>query len=328
MFHPLEIAVLVPCFNEEAAIGTVIRSFSEALPTATIYVYDNNSTDRTSEIAREEGAIVRTERLQGKGNVVRRMFADIDADIYVLVDGDDTYHAPSAPALVQTLIDEAADMVNGVRKHGETKEAYRFGHLAGNRMFTWMVSSIFGSNIDDMLSGYRVFSRRFVKSFPALSSGFEIETELTVHGLELGMPMVSVNTPYRDRSEGSESKLNTISDGVRILFTIVRLLVRERPLRFYGGVFLALAALSVGIAVPIFITYVETGLVPRFPSAILSSAVMLLAFLSLTAGLILDTVTHGRRESRRLAYLQIEGVDSRVRSASRGPSDPPPNPST
>ena len=204
MFPNIEIAVLVPCFNEEASIETVVRSFREALPGATVYVYDNNSTDSTIQIARAAGAVVRSESLQGKGNVVRRMFADVEADIYLMVDGDATYHAPSAPILVQTLIDEAADMVTGVRDHGDETGAYRFGHVFGNRMLTKMVVWIFGEQVEDMLSGYRAFSRRFVKSFPALSAGFEIETELTVHALELAMPMTSVITPYRDRPDGSD----------------------------------------------------------------------------------------------------------------------------
>ncbi len=324
MFDELEIAVLVPCYNEEAAVGAVVRDFRAALPGATVYVYDNNSTDRTTDIARSEGAVVRNERLQGKGNVVRRMFADIDADVYVMVDGDGTYDASSAPKLVQVLLDQAADMVNAVREAGEDDEAYRFGHVFGNRMLTGMVARIFGDQVEDMLSGYRAFSRRFVKSFPALSSGFEIETELTVHGLELGLPVAEVHAPYRDRPAGSSSKLNTVRDGLRILVAIVRLFMRERPLRVYGAVCVGLAAVSIGLAIPLFVTYAETGLVPRFPSAILSSAIMLLAFLSLTAGLILDTVTHGRRESRRLAYLQIPGLDSRRLESERPPAESPP----
>jgi hypothetical protein len=240
------------------------------------------------------------------------MFADVEADIYLMVDGDATYHAPSAPKLVQTLIDEAADIVTAVRDHGDETGAYRFGHVFGNRILTKMVAWIFGEQVEDMLSGYRAFSRRFVKSFPALSSGFEIETELAVHGLELAMPMSSVTTPYRDRPDGSASKLHTIRDGFRIFFTILRLYIRERPLRFYGALFVLMALLSIGLAIPLFITFAQTGLVPRFPSAILASAVMLLGFLSLTAGVILDTVTHGRLESRRLAYLQMRAVDSQT----------------
>ena len=307
----LSIAVLVPCYNEEAAIGKVVRDFRAALPEAVVYVYDNNSKDRTMEVAREAGAVVRSEPLQGKGNVVRRMFADIEADVYLMVDGDDTYEAAAAHRLIDAMALHGADMVNAIRIT-DIEKAYRPGHVLGNRMLTGMVAWIFGDRVDDMLSGYRVFSRRFVKSFPVLSSGFEIETELTVHALELAMPMSQAETAYKDRPEGSESKLKTFRDGFRILGTIVALLQRERPLRFYGGLCVALATLSVGLAVPLFITYFETGLVPRFPTAILCSAIMLAAFLSLTAGLVLDTVTHGRREVKRLAYLAEPSVHARL----------------
>jgi len=295
---------LVPCYNEETAIGTVVRSFRQSLPTAAIYVYDNNSSDRTIAVAEAAGAIVRSEPLQGKGNVVRRMFADIEADVYVLVDGDDTYDADSAPALVQRLLTDRVDMVNGARVT-DIKAAYRPGHRFGNLMLTSIVAKIFGDRIKDMLSGYRVFSRRFVKSFPALSSGFEIETELTVHALELEMPVAEVETPYKDRPAGSVSKLRTFRDGLRILFTILVLVKEERPLSFFSAVFAFFAVLSVILIEPVLMTYLQTGLVPRFPTAILSMGIMLMGFLSLTCGVILDTVTRSRKEMRRFQYLRI-----------------------
>lgn len=307
---PLQIAVLVPCYNEATAIAKVVTDFREALPQAVVYVYDNNSTDGTAEIARSAGAVVRTERLQGKGNVVRRMFADIEADIYLMVDGDDTYHAPSAPLLVAALRREGVDLVNGVRASTAT-EAYRPGHVLGNRALTGMVAILFGDRVQDMLSGYRVFSRRFVKSFPALSAGFEIETELTVHALELRMAIAHVQTPYKERPPGSVSKLRTFRDGWRILGTIVRLLQRERPLAFYGAIGAVLAITSILLAIPLLLTWLQTGLVPRFPTAILCTGMMVLASLSWTAGLVLDTVTHHRREARRLAYLAIPGLFAR-----------------
>ena len=300
----LSIAVLVPCLNEEAAIGTVVDDFRRALPSATIYVYDNGSTDRTIEVARAHGAVVRSEPLRGKGNVVRRMFADVEADVFVLVDGDATYPAASAPELIERLLVEQLDMVNASRVT-LIKEAYRPGHRFGNAMLTGMVAKIFGNRFSDILSGYRVFSRRFVKSFPALSTGFEIETELTVHALELRMPIAEVATPYKDRPAGSASKLNTIRDGVRILKTIIKLSKQERPLWFFGLIFGLLSLASVGLAVPVLITYSETGLVPRLPTAVLSTGIMLIAFLSLLCGLVLDTVTRGRQEMKRLHYLQI-----------------------
>ena len=299
-----QIAVLVPCFNEAVAIGQVVRDFRAALPQATVYVYDNNSTDNTSAEAVKAGAIVRNESLQGKGNVVRRMFADIEADIYVLVDGDDTYDAEAAPELIRLLEGNLLDMVNAARIT-DIKAAYRAGHRFGNRILTTMVQSIFGKRIGDLLSGYRVFSRRFAKSFPALSSGFEIETELTVHALELRMPIAEVITRYKDRPEGSVSKLRTFRDGFRILKTIAILLKEERPLQFFSWMFAVLASISVLLVWPIVSEYLRTGLVPRFPTAILATGVMLLAFHSLFSGLVLDTVTHGRREMKRMAYLAI-----------------------
>lgn len=302
------IAVLIPCFNEEASVGKVVQDFRAALPQATVYVYDNNSTDRTRELARAAGAVVRSEPLQGKGNVVRRMFADIEADVYVLVDGDDTYDAPSAPMLVRHLLAESLDMVNAARTVATAREAaaaFRPGHRFGNAMLTGLVAAIFGSRIKDMLSGYRIFSRRFVKSFPALASGFEIETELTVHALELRMPIDEVPTRFKDRPEGSVSKLSTIRDGIRILRTIVILVKEERPLPFFSLIFALLALTSMGLAWPLVVTFMETGLVPRLPTAILATGLMLLSFLSLACGLILDTVTRGRQEIKRMRYLSI-----------------------
>jgi glycosyltransferase involved in cell wall biosynthesis len=300
----LEIAVLIPCYNEEASISSVVRDFRATLPGATIYVYDNNSKDRTVELALEAGALVRTEPLQGKGNVVRRMFADIEADVYVLVDGDDTYHAPSAPLLISKLVNEQLDMVNGARVT-EIVAAYRPGHRFGNMMLTGIVGKIFGNRVADMLSGYRVFSRRFVKSFPALSGGFEIETELTVHALELRMPMSDVDTPYKDRPPGSASKLRTYYDGFRILKLILVLVKEERPLQFFSLMSAAMAFIAIVLAWPVLMTFLHTGLVPRLPTAVLSTGLMLLAFLSLTCGLILETVTRGRREIKRMQYLRI-----------------------
>ncbi len=296
------IAVLIPCYNEGATIARVAEDFRSALPEATIFVYDNNSRDETAERARAAGAIVRRERLQGKGHVVRRMFADIEADIYVMVDGDATYEAAAAPRLIERLRREGLDMVVGSRVEHQ-REAYRPGHRLGNRLLTGTVAWLFGQPLDDMLSGYRVFSRRFAKTFPALAGGFEIETELTVHALELNMAVAEEPTAYGARPEGSVSKLSTYRDGLRILWMILRLFKNERPLTFFSILFALLAALSVGLAVPIIITWLETGLVPRFPTAILSTGLMLLAFLSLACGFILDTVTHGRRETKRLAYL-------------------------
>ena len=302
--------MLLPCYNEDAAIAQTIAGFRAALPDATIYVYDNNSRDRTVEIARAAGAIVRTERIQGKGAVVRRMFADVDADVYVMADGDATYDAASAPALVERLIDEQLDMVVGSRVH-EAVEAYRRGHQFGNAMLTGMLARLFGRSFSDILSGYRVFSRRFVKSFPVLSVGFEIETEISVHALELKMPVAEVSTPYFARPEGSASKLSTYRDGWRILVTIVTLYRIERPLWFFGALGGLLALAGVLLALPLAITYARTGLVPRVPTAILVTGLMIIATLAVFAGLILDTVVRGRREVRRLAYLTYPAPSSR-----------------
>ena len=298
----LRIAVLVPCFNEEAAVATVVSDFRKVLPTAEIFVYDNNSRDRTVEVARAAGAIVRSERRQGKGHVVRRMFADVDADIYVLVDGDATYDAPSAPRMIDALINDHLDMVVGFRVD-QSVAAYRPGHRTGNWMLTSFLSAVFGQAFKDILSGYRVFSRRFVKSFPVLSDGFEIETELSVHALELALPVTEVETPYFARPEGSVSKLNTYRDGLRILGTILRLYRSEKPLRFFTAIGVFLILVSIGLAIPILITYLELGLVPRLPTAVLAMGLMILAMLSISSGLVLDTVTRGRREMKLLAYL-------------------------
>jgi glycosyltransferase involved in cell wall biosynthesis len=302
MNDSLRIAVLLPCYNEEAAIGETIAGFRSAIPDATIYVYDNNSSDRTVELARAAGAVVRTERQQGKGNVVRRMFADVDADIYVMADGDLTYDPKAAPGMVRTLLDEQLDMVVGTRLH-EVADAYRGGHVIGNRLFTSLLAGLFGRSFTDIFSGYRVFSRRFVKSFPVLSAGFEIETEMSVHALELRMPVSEVETAYGARPEGSASKLSTYRDGWRILKTIGTLYRVERPVLFYGSLGALLVIAAIILAIPLVLTYLDTGLVPRFPTAILVTGMVIVAVLSFFAGLILDTVTRGRREMRRLAYL-------------------------
>ncbi len=299
-----KVAVLLPCYNEEAAIAATVAGFRTALPNATIYVYDNNSRDSTREVAAKAGAIVRSERQQGKGHVVRRMFADVDADVYVMADGDLTYDPKAAPAMVDLLLSEQLDMVVGTRKH-EEKEAYRRGHALGNRAFTGLLSGLFGRSFSDIFSGYRVFSRRFVKSFPVLSAGFEIETEMSVHALELRMPVGEVETAYAARPEGSQSKLSTYSDGWRILKTIVTLYRIERPTLFYGLIGLLLLTAAILIAFPLVITFLQTGLVPRFPTAILATGMVIIAVLCFFTGLILDTVTRGRREVRRLSYLSL-----------------------
>lgn len=298
----MRIAVLVPCFNEETAVATVVADFRKALPSATIYVYDNNSSDRTVEVAREAGAEVRAERRQGKGHVVRRMFADIDADVYVMVDGDATYDAPSAPRMIERLLADHLDMVVGLRVDQE-QAAYRMGHRTGNWLLTSFLAEVFGQAFKDILSGYRVFSRRFVKSFPVLSDGFEIETELSVHALELSVPVAEIETPYYARPVGSASKLNTWRDGFRILGTIVKLYRSEKPLRFFTVIGIFLALIAVGLAIPIVVTYLEQGIVPRLPTAVLSTGLMIVAVLSVSSGLVLDTVTRGRREMKFLAYL-------------------------
>jgi glycosyltransferase involved in cell wall biosynthesis len=299
-----DVAILIPCYNEEAAIASVVRSFQENLPDAKIYVYDNNSHDRTAEVARECGAVVRNESQQGKGHVVRRMFSDIDASIYVLVDGDDTYDGASVQELLHTFLQDRCDMVNG-RRVTSIATAYRFGHQFGNRLLSGIVQWIFGKRCLDILSGYRIFSRRFVKSFPALSTGFEIETELTIHALSLNMPMTEVDTPYKNRPGESASKLNTYRDGFRILMTILQLTKDERPFFFYSIVFFVLVLISLALGIPVAIEFLDTGLVMRFPTAILAASIMILAFLSLTTGLVLDSVARGRREFKRLHYLSL-----------------------
>ena len=298
------IAVLLPCYNEEAAIGETVAGFRAALPDATIYVYDNNSRDRTREVAAAAGAVVRSERQQGKGHVVRRMFADIDADVYVMADGDLTYDPAAAPTMVELLLTDGLDMVVGTRRH-EQKEAYRGGHVVGNKVFTGLLSGLFGRSFSDIFSGYRVFSRRFVKSFPVLSAGFEIETEMSVHALELRMPVGEVETVYGARPEGSHSKLSTFSDGWRILRTIGNLYRMERPVLFYGSIGALLVIVAILLAIPLVETYLQTGLVPRVPTAILVTGMVIVAVLCVFTGLILDTVTRGRREVRRLSYLSL-----------------------
>lgn len=301
-FEPYKIAVLIPCYNEEAAVAKVINDFRSALPAATIFVFDNNSTDNTKSVARAAGAEVFQEKHRGKGFVVRRMFSDVEADIYVLVDGDATYDAPSVQPMIERLLEDRLDMVVGSRVDCE-QAAYRVGHRTGNKLLSAFIASVFGSTFNDVLSGYRVFSRRFVKSFPVLSGGFEIETELAIHALELGLAVDEINTPYYARPMDSTSKLNTWRDGFRILLTIFSLYRAERPLAFFTGVGAMAAIASIGFAIPIVMTYLETGLVPRLPTAVLATGLMLSAFLCMAAGLILDTVTRGRREMKLLAYL-------------------------
>jgi glycosyltransferase involved in cell wall biosynthesis len=307
------IAVILPCYNEQAAIGKTVRDFRTALPQATVYVYDNNSTDRTAVLAREAGAIVRNESRQGKGNVMRRMFADIEADIYVLADGDDTYDAGQAPEMIAKLATEELDLVTGRRIHTHA-EAYRAGHVWGNRMLTGLTALLFGIELKDMLSGYRVMSRRFVKSFPFTAEGFAIETELTVHAVRLLLPMAEVDTAYKERPAGSASKLNTYRDGFRILFAIAKLIREERPLFFFGTIAVLLAFTSAALGTSILVEFIQTSKVPRLPTALLATGLMVVAFLSLMSGLILDTVTRGRWEAKRMAYLALRGPQDRRNS--------------
>src|SRR5882757_4259131 len=307
--RPRKIAVIIPCFNEAHSIAEVVRGFKSVLPSAKIYVFDNNSTDETIAIAGAAGALIRREMLQGKGNVVRRMFADVDADAYVMADGDATYDPSYAAQMVNRLFEEHLDMVVGTRVASHIA-AYRLGHQIGNRLLTFAVANLFGKRFSDMLSGYRVFSRRFVKSFPAMSSGFEIETELTIHALELQLPVAEVATPYRIRVTGSTSKLRTYVDGLKIVRVIVVLYKNERPLRFFSAIAGALIAIALALGIPLVITFIKTGLVPRQPTAILATGLVLLSALSFIGGMILDTVTRGRLEMRRLAYLAVPQPDS------------------
>ncbi len=302
-----EIAILLPCYNEGLVIETVIARFRDAMPGAKIYVYDNNSSDDSAEVARKAGAIVRREPRQGKGFVVRRMFTDIDADLYIMCDGDETYDAAAAPELVRILIDQGLDMVVGTRID-VSGSSYRPAHKFGNRLLTGLVGTIFGRGFSDMLSGYRVFSRRFVKSFPLMSRGFEIETELTIHALQLEMPVAELPTRFKDRVDGSESKLQTVSDGVRIMWTIVTLLKQERPFFLFGSAALALMLLSLLLGTTVIAEYMSTGLVLHLPLALLATGTMILGFLSLFCGLILDTVTRGRAEAKRLRYLEFSSI--------------------
>jgi hypothetical protein len=313
----LQVAVLLPCYNEALAIAKVVTDFQRVLPDARIYVYDNNSSDDSVALARRAGAIVRTERRQGKGFVVRRMFADIEADIYVMCDADDTYAVSAAHTLVQSLVDGGLDMVVAARS-ATSESAYRPGHKFGNWLLTTLVRRIFGGGFSDMLSGYRVFSRRFVKSFPVMSRGFEVETELTIHALELEMPAAEIQTEFKDRMDGSESKLRTFSDGFRILGTILTLLKQERPLFLFGSVGVLFALVSLVLIFPVFLEFLETGLVPRLPTAVLSTGLMLSACLSLFAGLILDTVTRGRQEAKRIRYLDVVSISSRAEKCGHG----------
>ncbi|MBI1340127.1 glycosyltransferase [bacterium] len=316
----LDIAVLIPCYNEAQTIAGVVSAFKAALPGARIYVYDNNSHDATAEVARGAGAIVRREPLQGKGHVVRRMFSDIEADVYLMVDGDATYDATAAPRLISRLIETQSDMVVAARITAE-KSAYRAGHRLGNRALTGLVAGIFGDRFTDMLSGYRAFSRRFAKSYPALASGFETETELTVHALELDMITSEIQTTYLARPEGSVSKLNTIKDGVRILSTIGRLMRDERPLWFFGSLSIAGATLSLSLGLPVVLEFLGTGFVDRYPTAFLAAAIMVLSGVSLTSGVVLETVALGRREMKRLAYNQIESLAAKLERLDRSQSD-------
>ena len=310
----LRIALLVPCHNEAATVAAVVEAFARSLPSARCHVFDNRSVDATAEIARASGAQVHPVALRGKGNVIRRAFADIEADVYVMADGDATYDAAAAPEMVRRLVEDGLDMVVGARVD-QDPAAYRAGHRFGNRLLTRCVAMLFGDSFDDMLSGYRVFSRRYVKSFPAHAAGFEIETELAVHALQLRMPVAEVPTAYGARPQGSTSKLNTWRDGARILGTIGRLVMAERPLLFFSACAAATLLLSLLLAAPLLATYLETGLVPRFPTAILCAALVQLAAMLFGCGLVLDTVTRGRIEAKRLAYLAIPATRGHLPAA-------------
>ena len=303
----LKIAVMLPCLNEEAAIAEVVRGFKAAVPSATIYVYDNNSTDDTAAVARAAGAVVGQEKRRGKGSVVRRMFSDVEADIYVLADGDGTYDASALPAMLKLFLNERLDFLNGARVH-DTAGAYRPGHRFGNVILTGLVREVFGRQLNDMLSGYKVLSRRYVKSFPSASSGFEIETELAVHALEQRMPMAETPTHYAERAPGSASKLRTIRDGMRIFLLISRLVKDERPFQFFGLAGLASILVGLMFGSKVVVTFIQTGLVPRLPMAVLSLGMIILGVISIFSGLILDMVASGRREIRRLFYLSMPGA--------------------
>jgi glycosyltransferase involved in cell wall biosynthesis len=303
-FAGFNVAVLIPCYNEELAIANVVVGFRRSLPGASIYVYDNNSSDHTRLAAMTAGAIVRSEALQGKGNVVRRMFADVEADIYVLVDGDDTYDPAAAPIMMRDLIERQLDMVTASRQ--PASDAYPLGHRFGNLVLSFLVRRVFGNRVRDVLSGYRVFSRRFVKSFPALAAGFETETEFTIHALELKMPVGDLPTRYRGRGLGSRSKLHTLPDGVRILHTILNLVRQERPLLSFGLTGAALLLTALGLGLPA----IFADIVPRLPTALLAVGLMLASFLSFVCGVILEQVARGRKELKRLAYLSIPAIGS------------------
>ena len=307
----VDVAVLIPCYNEEATIKKVITDFLLAAPSASIYVYDNSSTDRTAEIALKAGAIVRTEVSIGKGNVIRRMFADIEADIYIVVDGDDTYEASKCLEMVNKLIEDNLDMVVATRKTENSYGEYRRGHVFGNWMLTRSVSLIFGRGFTDMLSGYRIMSRRFVKSFPVVSQGFEVETEMTVHALQLGVSFAEMETMYDSRPEGSESKLSTFRDGFRILGMILILFKENKPFQFFGILSLLFFVVSIVFSIPVFITYMETGLVPRVPTAILSTGLMILSFFSLISGVILDSLSRSRLEAKKANYLVYKSLQEK-----------------
>ncbi len=297
------VAVLVPCYNEALTVARVVADFASALPGCTVYVYDNRSSDGTGDLARAAGAVVRREERPGKGGVMRRMFAEIDADVYVVTDGDATYDASRSPEMVERLLRDDLDVVTGVRDHGERDHAYRRGHQWGNRAFNRLLGMLFGERPSDMFSGYRAMSRRFVKSFPAEARGFEIETEITVHALDLRLPTAEIVTPYFERPEGSVSKLSTYGDGLRILGTMARLFRDIRPVQFFGTLALVFAAAGLILGTEVVVEYLQTGLVPRLPTAVLATGLMLLASLSVVCGLILDSVARGRREAKRLAYL-------------------------
>ncbi|WP_245631642.1 glycosyltransferase [Curtobacterium ammoniigenes] len=326
----LVIAAIVPCYNEAPAIAKVVRDLQRAVPGIDVYVYDNNSTDGTAEVARAAGAEVRYERMKGKGNVLRRAFGDIDADVYVLIDGDDTYDASAAPRMIQTLLDGPYDHVLGTRVDDPNASAYRPGHATGNKIFNRIVGRLFGLPVTDMLSGYRVMSRRFVKSFPALSREFETETEITVHSMNLRVPQIEIPTAFKDRAEGTESKLNTVSDGLKILSLIGHLIRFERPVLFHGLIGAIFALIAIVLAIPLFVEYAHTGLVPRFPTAVLAASLMVIAILTWVLGFVLEGITRLRRETSRLNYLTYSAPGQPIKRlplehpAPAGTADPAP----